>query len=148
MTGHVLGWLTGITLYFLNVSTLPTSTFKLATLRAHTGLRGAVLGSGNAKVLGGLTSGTLSTQQDRLLTLGSTQGQLIQREGLTTGLHDAGTSRLGEFQSSHGHLGDHLEALIIGDRSNNDGQRSILTLGHILGDGRDGEGRTVSLAHA
>lgn len=101
----------------------------------------------SAKVGNGFAGSALSAQQHRLFTLGRTEGKLVQRQSLTTSLHNAGTSSLGKLEGSNGHLGNNLETLVIGDSANHDRNGGILSASQVLGNTGKGNGGTVSLAH-
>ena len=127
---------------------LAAGAFKLATLGADAGLGLAVLGAGDTKVLDSLAGRLLASQQESLLPLGRTEGQLVEGEGLTAGGKDAGAGGLGKLEGGDGHLGDDGHALVISDGGDDDDDGGILAGGHVLADDREGEGRAVRLAHA
>ena len=110
----------------------------------------AVAGTRSTKELVGLAGSALTTDQEGILALGGTQSQLIESEHLTTSLHDASTSSLGDLEGGQGHLGNNLETLIVSDGSNNNHNGSGLAgvVSSLLGNSREGNGGTVGLAEA
>lgn len=104
--------------------------------------------TGCTKVFGGLTSVALATEQDSVGASGGTLSQLIQGQSLTSSLDDAGTGSGSKLHGSHGHLGDDQEALVVSDSTDQNGNSTLRLALHLVGNGGQGHGRTVSLAHA
>lgn len=100
-------------------------------------------------MLDGLTGVLLATEEHAAGASGAALGELVKGQALTTGLDNAGTGSLGETEGSNLHGGDLEEALIIGDGTNDDGNRVLLGgNGQVLGKSAQGHGRAVNLAHA
>lgn len=96
------------------------------------------------EMLDGFT-GVLGTAEDQSVAAsGSTEGKLIESNGLTTGSEDAGTGSSSESQGGDCHLGELKESVVIGDSAdNNDGSLLLLVdVGHNAG---QGHGRSVDL---
>lgn len=87
-----------------------------------------------------------TSDEDGVLTLWSSQGQLVQGDSLTTSLDDSGLSTGSESQSGNSGLWGLQQSNVVSDGTdNNDGLlSSTLLLQHIV-DSRDGNWRSVDL---
>jgi len=106
-----------------------------------------VLVGSKAKVLDGLSGVLWSSQQESVASSRSTQSQLIQGQGLTTGGNDAGTGGSGEAESGNAELGNGQKTVVISDGTNDD---DGLVVGFLRGVGdntREGDGRAVDARH-
>lgn len=74
----------------------------------------------HAEVLDGLTAVLGSTEDQGVASGRSTESELIQGDGLTTGSGNSGTSGGGESQSGDGGLGERQKSVVIGDGADND----------------------------
>lgn len=68
-----------------------------------------------AEVLDGLTGVLGTTEEDGVGASGEPGSDLIDGEGLTSSLLDAGTSRGSEAEGSDGELGELKETVVVGD---------------------------------
>lgn len=100
-----------------------------------------------AEVLHGLTGVLGATEEQGVGTGRGTQSKLIQGEGLTTSLLDAGTGSGGEAQSSDGQLGNVQEAVVIGDGADNDHGLALLRLVDVRGDAGERNRGAVDARH-
>jgi hypothetical protein len=123
-------------------STLTTSTFKLATLRAN--IRLLVLVRTETKVLDGFTSVLGTTDENGVGTSGSTEGQLIQGQTFTTSLQDTSLGGLSEVKGSNRELGKFKKTGVISDSTNDD--NGLIVLG-IANDAGNSDRRTVDAGH-
>jgi hypothetical protein len=128
-----------------------TSALELAALALDVGL---LVGVGTkAEVLDGLTGVLGSTEEEGVGSSGEAGSDLVNGEGLTTGLQDAGTGRRSEAESRDGELGELEETVVVSDGADNDDGLSLVGLaGLLVGSGRDDLGqadgcRRVSCAH-
>lgn len=106
--------------------------------------------SGNTKVLNGLTGVALSAEKQGVGASGGANSKLVKGKGLTTSLDNASAGSLGEAEGSNGHLGDDGHALIVGDGTNDDGDKRLIAgaLSNVLGDGRERHDGSVGAGHA
>jgi len=65
-----------------------------------------------------------------VLSLRCLEGQLVKGQQFPPGLQDAPPRAVRHFQSTHPQLGDLKDALVVGDRSNDDGDL-VLTSGEL-----------------
>lgn len=100
-----------------------------------------------SKVLHSLASILGSTEKKSVGSGGRPKSQLIQGQCLTTGLLDPGSGSSGESKSSDGQLGNSQEAVVIGDRSDNDDSLSLVRLGDVRDDTRERDRRAVDPRH-
>lgn len=73
-----------------------------------------------AKVSDSLTSTSWASEDQGVLTLWSTSGELVQSDGLTTSIHNLGTGASGESESGNSGLWELKDTVVIGDGTNND----------------------------
>lgn len=100
-------------------------------------------GTSSAEVLLGLATGLLSAEEEGVLAGGGNHGELIEGEALTAGGLDGGAGRLGEAEGADAEGGDLVEADVIGDVADNngDGGGTLQPDGLALhADGNAGEG--------
>jgi len=127
-----------------------TSTLELAALAGDVGL---LVGVGTeAEVLDGLTGVLGSTEEESVGSSGVTSGNLVNGEGLTTGLLNAGTGGSGEAEGCDGELGELEQTVVVSDGSDNDDGLALVSLsGVLVGSGCDdlgqADGRAVDLGH-
>lgn len=100
-----------------------------------------------AKVLHGLSRVLGSTEEKSVGSGGRPKSQLIQGQCLTTGLLDPSPSSSSEAKSSDGQLGHCQEAVVIGDRSDNDDSLSLVRLSDVRDDTRERNRRAVDPRH-
>lgn len=103
-----------------------------------------VLVRSHAEVLDSLASVLGATEGEGVGTGGSTEGELVEGDGLTAGGQDAGTGGGGEAEGSDGELGDGQETVVIRDGADNH-NGALLILGGVGDDAADGDGRAVDL---
>jgi hypothetical protein len=72
-----------------------------------------------AEVLDGFTGVLGSTEEDDVGASGCSESQLVEGEALAAGLLDAGAGSGGEAKSDDAHLGDLIEAVVIGHGADN-----------------------------
>jgi hypothetical protein len=108
----------------------------------------AVGNTGSAKVADSLASSLAASEEDGVGTSWTTKGKLVEGKSLTTGLDDASASTLGEVESSNGHLGHGQQSGVIGDSSNNNGNRSLLLVSKVDRELGGGDWWAVDTAHA
>jgi len=100
-----------------------------------------------AEVLDSLT-GVLGTTEEQSVGTGrGAQSKLVQSQGLTTGLLDAGTGGSGETQSSDRQLGDVQETVVVSDGTDDNDGLALLGLGDVGSDARERDGGTVDARH-
>jgi hypothetical protein len=93
-----------------------TSTLELAALALDVGL---LVGVGTkAEVLDGLTGVLGATEEDGVGSSREAGSDLIDGEGLTTGLQDARAGSGGEAESRNGELGELEETVVVSDGAN------------------------------
>lgn len=72
-----------------------------------------------AEVTDGLTGVAGATEEESVGTSRGTAGELVEGDGLTTSLHNAGTGTLGEAEGGNGDLlRGGLETVVVGDSAN------------------------------
>lgn len=71
------------------------------------------------EVLDGFSRVSWTSDNDGVLTLWSSHGQLVQGDGFTSILDDSGTGRGGESQSGDGGLGEVQQSDVVGNGTNN-----------------------------
>lgn len=71
------------------------------------------------KVLDSLSGVSWASDDDGVLTLGGSHGQLVQGDGFTSVLNDSGSGRAGESQGGNGGLGEVQQSDVIGNGTNN-----------------------------
>ena len=123
-----------------------TSSLELATLRAHVGLRLATRSTGSTEVLHSVTVRAAALQEHGVGSSGSAESQLIERQALTSGLHDARTSSLREAQSAHLHRGNLNQAHVVRNGAHHHSDLAISAL-HVSRQRAQAHGRTVDSAH-
>lgn len=81
-----------------------------------------------------------------VLTLGGSEGQLVQSDGFTTSLDDSSLGTCGESEGGNGSLGGFQQSVVVGNgTNNNDGLlRSTLLLENGV-DSRERHGGSVDL---
>lgn len=92
-------------------------------------------------------SGVAGTSEDQgVLTLGGSESQLVQGDGLTTGLDDLGLGTGSESQSGDGGLGELQQSVVVGNGTNNNDGLLVRTLA-VEGsrDSSNGHGGSVDL---
>mmetsp|Transcript_81059 Transcript_81059/g.169255 ORF Transcript_81059/g.169255 Transcript_81059/m.169255 type:complete len:200 (+) Transcript_81059:202-801(+) len=67
-----------------------------------------------------------ASEQDSALAERRLESELVEGHAGATSLDDAGSGGLGEAQSADGHLGDFIEALVVGDGANDHGGLALL----------------------
>lgn len=95
------------------------------------------------EVLDSLTGVLGATEKDNVGTGWGTESELVECDGLTTSLLNAGTSSGGELQRADAELGELEETVVIGDGTDDGADLALVDLGGVLvgGDGDDlGEG--------
>jgi hypothetical protein len=106
-----------------------------------------VLVGAHAEVLDSFAGVLGATEQESVASSGSTESQLVQGDGLTTGSNDAGTGGGGEPKGGNGNLGDLEQTVIIRDGTDNDDSLALLASGDLALDTRDGNRRSVHAGH-
>ena len=99
-------------------STLTSGSFELSTLRHNSW--GLVLVWTHTKVSDGFSGISWTSQDQGVLTLWSSNGQLIEGDTFTTGLNNSGSGTSGESDSSDGGLLHVVDSGVVGDGTNND----------------------------
>lgn len=113
-----------------------------------TGRSANLVGVGSkAEVFHGLSRVLGSTKKKSVGSGGRPKSQLIQGQCLTTGLLDPSPSSSSEAKSSDGQLGHCQEAVVIGDRSDNDDSLSLVRLSDVRDDTRERNRRAVDPRH-
>lgn len=100
-----------------------------------------------AEVLDSLTGVLGATEEQSVGTGRGAQGKLVQSQGLTTGLLDAGTGGSGETQSSDRQLGDVQETVVVSDGTDDNDGLALLGLGDVGSNARERDGGTVDARH-
>lgn len=106
-----------------------------------------VLVGTHAEVLESLTGVLGATEQESVAAGGRTESQLVQGQSLTTGGKDAGTGGGSESKGGDGDLGDLEQAVVVGDGTDDDDDLSLLALGDLALDTREGDGGSVHAGH-
>lgn len=73
-----------------------------------------------AKVSDSLAVRSGASDDQGVLALGGSHGQLVQGDGLTTSLQDGGLGASSESQGSNGGLGELQQSVVVGDGTDND----------------------------
>lgn len=91
------------------------------------------------EVLDSLTGVLGATEEDDVGTGWCAEGELVECDGLTTGLLNAGTGSCGELERADAELGELEETVVIGDGTDNGADLALVDLGGVLvgGDGDD-----------
>lgn len=100
-----------------------------------------------AKVLDSLSGVLWASQQQSVASSWSSEGQLIQGQGLTTSSDNASTSGGSETESSDTEFWDGQQTVVIGDGTNNHDCLVVGLLGDVGGDSRDGHWWSVDARH-
>jgi len=100
-----------------------------------------------AEVLNSLTCVLGSTQEESIGASRSTQGELVQSQSLTTSLLNSGSGGSGKAESSDRQLGDVEEAVVVSNGSNDHNSLSLLSVGNVGDNARDGHWRAVDSGH-
>lgn len=100
----------------------------------------------HAEMFNSLSRILLSPQQKGIMSLGSSQSQLIQSDDFTTTLLNSRTCCLGDFQSSNAQLWNFQHSHIIGNRADDYDRLSFILfrVRHLTVDEADRDGRTVN----
>ena len=103
----------------------------------------------HAKVLVGLTSVPLATEEQGASTGGRASGELIERQGFSSSIQDALLCTASEPKSSDGDRRELVEANIVCDGSNDDDNFSLVARRrcHLLGHSRERDGWAVDFRH-
>lgn len=100
-----------------------------------------------AEVLHGL-AGVLGTTEEQGVGTGrGAEGKLIQSQGLTTGLLNAGASGSGETESGNRQLGNVQQAVVIGDGTDHDNGLALLSLANVGNSAGQGNRGAVDSGH-
>lgn len=99
-------------------SSSTSGSLELSTVRKDSW--GLVLVRTEAEVSDSLSGVSWASDDDGVLTLRSSDSQLVQGDSLTTSLDDSSLGRGGESQSSDGGLRDVQQSDVVGDGTNND----------------------------
>jgi len=122
-----------------------TSTLELAALGDNMGF--LVLVRAEAEVLDGLTAVLGAAENKGVAASGSSESELVERNGLATGGNNACTGGSGESQSSDGQLREGEQAVVIGDGTDNDDGTFLALLVDVGNDAGQRYGRAVDLGH-
>ena len=123
-----------------------TSSLELATLRAHVRLRLAAGSTGSAEVLHSVTARAATMQQHGVRASRGAESQLVERQALASGLHDARAGSLREAQSAHLHRGNLDQAHVVRNGAHHHGDLAVSAL-HVSRQRAQAHGRTVDSAH-
>lgn len=74
----------------------------------------------HAEVSNSLSGVSGASDNQSVLALGSSQGQLVQSDSLTTSLQDGGLGAGSELQGGNSGLGELQQSVVVGDSANND----------------------------
>ena len=80
------------------------------------------------EVLDGLTGVLGPTEKDDVGASRSTESELVEGEALAASLGDSGTGSGGESESADGHLGDLVDAVVIGNGADNGADLALISL--------------------
>ena len=106
-----------------------------------------VLVRAEAEVLDGLTAVLGAAENKGVAASGSSESELVERNGLATGGNNACTGGSGESQSSDGQLREGEQAVVIGDGTDNDDGTFLALLVDVGNDAGQRYGRAVDLGH-
>merc|ERR1712113_152110 len=97
-----------------------TSSLEFASLGSYVGLGVTIWYTRSlSEVLVGLTCLAWTLDQNGVLSLGAPQSELVKSNDFTSGLQDAASSLIGDFQSAHLQLRNIEDPNVVGDGSNN-----------------------------
>lgn len=103
-----------------------SSSLELSTLRQDSW--GLVLVRTEAEVSNSLSVRSWTSQDQSVLTLWSSQSQLVQSDSLTTSLQDGSSGTSSESQSGDGSLRELQQSAVVGDGTNNNDGLVLVTL--------------------
>jgi len=106
-----------------------------------------VLVGAKAKVLVRLTGVLGATEQQGVGTRGLLKSKLIKGQGLAASSRDASAGGLSEAQSGDLDLGDSEEAVVIGNRADNNDRLLLIAVLEVGGNARERNRRAVDTAH-
>lgn len=121
-----------------------SSLLELAALRHDSW--SLVLVRTSTEVSDGLSGVSWASNDQGVLTLWSSDGQLVQGDALTTSLQDGGSGAGGESQSGNGGLWELEDSVVVSDGTDNDnGLVGSALLVQSLADSGNGDRRSVDL---
>lgn len=98
------------------------------------------------KVSDGFSGSSGTSNNQGVLTLGGSEGQLVQSDSFTTSLDNSSLGTSSESEGSNGSLGDGQQSVVVSDSTNNDdGLVGGTFLRKSLGDLGDRHGGSVDL---
>lgn len=100
-----------------------------------------------AEVLDGLTAVLGSTKDQSVASGRSTESELIEGDGLTTGGSNSGTGSGSESKSGNGGLGESQKSVVIGDGADNDDGALLALLVDVGNNAGQRNGGAVDLGH-
>lgn len=100
-----------------------------------------------AEVLEGLTAVLRSTEDQSVASGRSTESELVQGDGLTTGGGNSGTGSGSESKSGDGGLGEAQKSVVIGDGADDDDGALLALLVDVGNNAGQRNGRAVDLGH-
>jgi len=100
-------------------------------------------------VLDGLTSVPLTPQQHSVRPSRRPKRELVQGQNFTTSVYNSLLCTASEPERGDGEFGEDGEADVVGDGADCDNDLILAggTCGELLGDGGEGDGRTVDFGH-
>lgn len=100
-----------------------------------------------AEVLHSLAGVLGATEEESVGTGGGAESKLVQSEGLTTGLLNAGASGSGETEGSNRQLGDVQQAVVISDGTDHDNSLALVGLADVGNGAGQGNRGAVNSGH-
>lgn len=100
-----------------------------------------------AEVLESLTAVLRSTEDQSVASGRSTESELVQGDGLTTGGGNSGTGSGSESKSGDGGLGESQKSVVIGDGTDDDDGALLALLVDVGNNAGQRNGRAVDLGH-
>jgi hypothetical protein len=106
-----------------------------------------VLVRSKTEVLNSLSSILRPSEKEGVASGRSSQGQLIQSQGLATSSNNTRTSGRSESKSGNTELGNSEEAVVISDCANNDDRLVVGLFGGVRDNSRDRDWRSIDTGH-